>query len=84
MLSLRGIPTDQLTALRFPDQATFYAATELIAGLRISVEPMGSYTIIIRKSDRGQFSDLLCEERPVVDQRDLSPDELKALRRRDR
>jgi hypothetical protein len=73
MLLNRRRDFKELTALRFADQQTYYRATDVVAANNIPVEPIGNFTLVIRKADRGWLDALKYEEQQILDPDSMRP-----------
>ncbi len=69
----------ELTALKFPDKKTFYEATDVAAEKDLQINPIGDFTIVIRKSDRLWFKSLEPQEQEILDPDTLNPQTLARL-----
>ena len=76
----KNIPPEKLIALKFPDSETFRQAARIAVEHDIPIDTPGSYTLIVRKSDKRLFRALVPEEHTVADPEKIPTEELRSLR----
>ena len=77
----QSVPPGTLIALKFADAETFRKAARMAVEKDIPVDTPGSYTLIVRKSDKRLFKPFSPEEQKVADPEKVDPGELSRLRR---
>ncbi|MBI3326138.1 MAG: hypothetical protein HYZ81_05485 [Nitrospinae bacterium] len=77
----KNIPPEKLIALKFTDAETFRRAARIAVEHDIPVDTPGSYTLIIRKSDKRLFKGFPFEDHTVADPEKVPPEELHRLRK---